>query len=52
MKSVDPNSLILPAVVVILALLAVAANYRLEIGSSGLKFELNASLAASAKKGD
>jgi hypothetical protein len=41
MKSVDPNRLIVPVAVVILALLAIVANYRLEIGTSGLKFENN-----------
>jgi hypothetical protein len=48
MKGIDPNRLILPIAVIILASLAIAANYRLEIGTSGLKLENNAAIARAA----
>jgi hypothetical protein len=48
MKGVDPNRLILPVAVIILAALAIIANYRLEIGAGGLKFENNTSFARAA----
>jgi hypothetical protein len=42
---VDPNRLILVLAVIILAGMAGAWNYRLEIGQEGLKFETNAAMA-------
>jgi hypothetical protein len=45
MKGVDPNRLILPIAVIVLAVLAITANYRLEIGATGLKFENNNAFA-------
>jgi hypothetical protein len=42
---VDPNRLILVLAVIILAGMAGALNYRLEIGKEGLKFETNAARA-------
>jgi hypothetical protein len=48
MKGVDPNRLILPLAVIILAFLAITANYRLEIGAGGLKFENNTGLVRAA----
>ncbi len=39
---VDPNRLILVLAVIVLAGMAGAWNYRLEIGKEGLKFETNA----------
>jgi hypothetical protein len=46
MRGIDPNRLILPIAVIVLAVLAIAANYRLEIGATGLRFENNSSFAA------
>jgi hypothetical protein len=51
MKGVDPNRLILPIAVIILASLAIAADYRLEIGTSGLKLENNAAVTRDATGG-
>lgn len=45
MKQLNPNGLIMAAVVVILAVLAVTSGYRLEISRSGLKFETNVAIA-------
>ena len=42
---VDPDRLILVLAVIILAGMAGAWNYRLEIGKEGLKFETNATRA-------
>lgn len=42
---VDPNRLILVVAVLILAAMAGAWNYRLEIGRDGLKFETNVARA-------
>ncbi|MEH2560070.1 hypothetical protein V1286_007599 [Bradyrhizobium algeriense] len=44
---VDPNRLILVLAVIILAGMAGAWNYRLEIGKEGLKFETNAAKVVS-----
>jgi hypothetical protein len=41
MNRLDPNSLIIPATVIILALLAVISGYRLEISQDALRFETN-----------
>ncbi|WP_407194619.1 hypothetical protein [Bradyrhizobium sp. STM 3566] len=43
---VDPNRLILVLAVIVLAGMAGAWNYRLEIGKEGLKFETNTARAA------
>ncbi len=37
----NPNRLILPIAIIILAVLAISGGYRLEIGTGGLKFENN-----------
>lgn len=42
MQQLNPNNLLLAAVVVILAVLAVSYGYRLEISRSGLRFETSA----------
>jgi hypothetical protein len=41
MGRLDPNSLVLPAAIIILATLAVISGYRLEISRDGLRFETN-----------
>jgi hypothetical protein len=41
MNRLDPNALIIPACIIILAMLAVTSGYRLEISKSGLRFETN-----------
>ena len=38
----NPDKLILPIAIIILAVLAISSGYRLEIGAHGLKFEENA----------
>jgi hypothetical protein len=42
MNRLDPNGLIIPASIIVLALLAVISGYRLEISQDGLRFETNA----------
>jgi hypothetical protein len=49
MRGIDPNGLIIPLAVIILASLAIVANYRLEIGAGGLKFESNTGLVRAAR---
>lgn len=39
MNRLDPNGLVVPAAIIILAVLAVISGYRLEIGHDGLRFE-------------
>jgi len=41
----NPNRLILPIAIIVLAVLAISSGYRLEIGVGGLKFEGNAVMA-------
>ncbi len=48
MKRLDPNSLIIPAAIIILAVLAVISGYRLEISQDGLRFETNLAAARRA----
>lgn len=43
MNQLDPNVLVVPAAIIILAVLAVISGYRLEIGHDGLRFETNTS---------
>lgn len=45
MHRLDPNGLIIPAAIIILALLAVVSGYRLEISQGGLRFETNLTAA-------
>ena len=42
MQRLNPNNLLLAAVVIILAVLAVSYGYRLEINRDGLRFEMSA----------
>jgi len=44
MQQLNPNYLLIAAVVVILAVLAVSSGYRLEIGRTGLRFEMSAAI--------
>jgi hypothetical protein len=48
MKPLDPNRLVIPVAVIILAVLAVISGYRLEIGQGGLRFETDAATAHQA----
>lgn len=41
MNRLDPNRLVIPACIIILAMLAVISGYRLEISKTGLRFETN-----------
>jgi hypothetical protein len=45
MRRLDPNSLVIPMTIVILAVLAVISGYRLEIGQDSLRFEANPAAA-------
>jgi hypothetical protein len=48
---IDPNRLMIVLAVLILAGMAGAWNYRLEIGTEGLKFETNSAKAFSRQVG-